>query len=234
MREAADQLDINYSTAKTIVQTFRKEKRVAKKPKRLITTKKSIEKERSLVQFLSQFKVKSLMSSVIKTELALKKKSQDVAISEAPTLGSITRTNTLQSNLHKALPRVESAGDMLLFGLDEDGPYAGQMSRGISVNMDQAVQKRPIFFVMIETDVEEEYKKSLDYSNLVLLRNKQPIISQEQIVIKPQEKPESSLTNFDFRDYGKRILANDKGTKLECDLNERMLPIPKLMNHVKI
>lgn len=233
MREAADNLDINYSTAKTIVQTFRKEKRVAKRPKRFIITKKSIEKEKSLVQFLNQFKVKNLMSNIIKTELALKK-GQDMPISETPTLGSISKINTLQSSLHKALSRVESAGDMMLFGLDEDGPCAGQMSRGVTANMDQVVQKRPIFFVVIETDVEEEYKQRLDYSNPILLRNKQQIVNQEQIVKELQEKPQPSLMSFNFREYGKKILANSEGTKLGCDLNERMLPIPKLMNHLKI
>lgn len=235
MREAADHLNINYSTAKTIVQTFRKEKRVTKKPKRQIITKKSIEKEKLLVQFLSQFKVKNLMANIVKAELEVKKENQDTqkAISEAPTLGSFSKPNPL-SNIHKSLPRVESAGEMLLFELEEEGPYAGQMTRGVSANMDMITYKRPIFFISVESDLEEEYKQQIDYSNPVLLRNKQRIETKEHTSIKTLEQADERMISFDFHEYGKRILADAESEGFECKSEERKLPAPKPINYVKV
>ena len=235
MKEAANHLEINYSTAKTIVQTFRKENRVTKNPKRQTTTKRSIEKERFLLQFLSQLKVKKLMASIVKAELEVKKELPDIqkAASEARTLGSFSKPNPL-SNSHKSLPRVESAGEMLLFELEEEGPYPGQISRGILVNMDMIVHKRPIFFVLADTNLEEEYKQQLDYSNPVLLRNRQPIKNKELISTQIPEQVAKSMVSFNFHEYGKRILANAENKGFEYKSEDRRLPMPKIMNHFEI
>lgn len=230
MREAADHLGMNYSTAKTIVQTFRREKRVAKKPKRLAATKKSIEKEKLLTHFLSHFKVKALISSIIKTELEPKKNAKDThrLLAETPTASVSLQGNAL--GIRKALSRVESAGEMLLFGLEEDGPCAGQVSRGVSANVELA-HKRPVFFVIADTNVEEEYKQKLDYSNPVLLRNKQMADSQEQV---EREEREEKEERFDFREYGERIMERYGESKFECDLKERMLPIPEFVKNTNL
>jgi len=58
-KEAAEELKINYSTAKTIVQTFRREKRVAKKPKHCTETKKAIKHERLLRKLLKSDQVRT-------------------------------------------------------------------------------------------------------------------------------------------------------------------------------
>jgi len=235
LKEAADHLEINYSTAKTIVQTFRKENRVTKNPKRQIVTKKSIEKERFLVRFLSQLKVKNLTASIVKAELEVKKEPPDIqkAISEARTLGSFSKPNPL-SNSHKSLPRVESAGEILLFELEEEGPYPGQISRGISANMDIVLHKRPIFFVSVDTNLEEEYKQQLDYSNPVLLRNRQPIKIKEHISTQTPEQMAKSMVRFNFHEYGKRILASAESKGFEYKSEDRRLPMPKIMNHIEI
>eukprot|EP00826_Nyctotherus_ovalis_P048765 TRINITY_DN577_c0_g1_i1.p2 TRINITY_DN577_c0_g1~~TRINITY_DN577_c0_g1_i1.p2 ORF type:complete len:228 (+),score=44.91 TRINITY_DN577_c0_g1_i1:151-834(+) len=166
LREAADRLGMNYSTAKTIVQTFRREKRVAKKPKRLAATKKSIEKERFLTHFLNKFKVKALLSGIIRTELEAQKTSKHTHKLLAETSTAIASSQGYVPSIRKTLPRVESAGEMLLVGLEEEGPCAGQTSRGVSANM-ELTHKRPVFFVIADNNIEEEYKKKLDYSNPV-------------------------------------------------------------------
>ena len=203
LKQAADELDINYSTAKTIVQTFRKEKRVAKKPKRMLETKKGMKKEKFINRFLSQYKVRSLMSDIINAMEGLKKNEREIqkGLSETATLGASFATP--MPNLHKSLTRIDSASQMPLFALEEEGPYLGQISIGITANIEMEAEKKPIFFVLEEANIEDEYKEKVDYNNMVLLRNKQESMIRTQLVMKAEEKPIPDPTFFDFHEIGR-------------------------------
>ncbi len=185
LKQAADELGVNYSTAKTIVQTFRKEKRITKKPKRMIETKKAIKRERYLSKLLSESKVAKLLSQVLSSELLILQKAKaleepapltpPVGLSEASTFMATVQPSDVASPAPKGLPRVVSAGQMVLFPLEEDGPKPGQVSRAVSACMDAGVSglpKKDIFYVYCEDNPEEEYKGKIDYDNPVLLRAK--------------------------------------------------------------
>jgi hypothetical protein len=75
------------------------------------------------------------------------------------------QTNNENSRFH----RVVSAGDMILFQAQEEGPLKGHVSRGVQTkdNLSKA-----IFFVFPESNPEDEYRNKVDYANPVLLRVK--------------------------------------------------------------
>lgn len=238
LKEVAEQLGINYSTAKTIVQTFRKERRVAKKLKRIMTTKKATAKENLLVRYLTRYRVKNLLTAIIDSELGLKKKEECLQknILEISTVGVSLQTNNARLTPMKILSRIESAGDMLLFRLEEEGPYDGQISRGVSANMNFAAQKRPIFFILTETNIEEECKDKIDYNNLVLLKNKHMSEIGEPLVMETEKVQEKDNIIFDFHEYKKCIAANEenmRGSQMQIVIEERILPTPKIRNYIK-
>ena len=111
LKQAADKLGINYSTAKTIVQTFRKEKRVAKMPKRSMETKKGLKKGNFLKRFLNVCKTKCLMSIIIEAQVNFGQ-TRSSQLSETLITG-----NSLQQ-ITAAFPRIESTEQMTLFEVD--------------------------------------------------------------------------------------------------------------------
>ena len=164
LKQAADKLGINYSTAKTIVQTFRKEKRVAKMPKRSMETKKGLKKGNFLKRFLNVCKTKCLMSIIIEAQVNFGQ-TRSSQLSETLITG-----NSLQQ-ITAAFPRIESTEQMTLFEVEE-GPCNGQISRGIFTNIESIVQKKEVFFIFDEIELENKYKNEIDYSNPVWLRAK--------------------------------------------------------------
>ncbi len=253
LKQAADELDINYSTAKTIVQTFRREKRVAKKPKRGLQTKKAIKRERFMARVLTRYKVGKILAKIMESETRgeAKKPSKEKsrAHPEASTAVATQQPTELPSGMHKVFPRVTSALQMVLMPLEEEGPKEGQVSRGILTDsFELPPTKRDIFFVRSETNPEELYRDKVDYSNLVAFRAKvrpgaesklpglQPIaggVGEQRHLLHPREEHPV----FEFATYGPRILASRYFVPITCvpcrktelqpsDLMERTLPVP--------
>ena len=183
MKEAADLLEINYSTAKTIVQTFRREKRIAKKPKRFLETRKSIQKERYLHKILSKNRVVDMVGKILENELvmekAAEKKEKFEDVKEVLASGITNATNEIEANAAQGqLPGngfhyVSSATQLALIDIEE-GPKEGQVSRPIGVQQDLPIPacKRVIFYIFPEQNPEEDYKHKVDYEDSVALRPK--------------------------------------------------------------
>lgn len=196
----------------------------------MMETKKAIRRENYLHQFLSPYKIKVLIDTINKT--AIQNKIEDKItsiknISESSTIGPLNKPEA--QSLHQTLPRIDSAAEILLFGTEEEGPYEGQMSRGVSTNLDFIVNRKPIFYVLEETNLESEYLKKIDYSNPILLRNKQEIVIREQLV-KETENTDSLL--FDFHRYGriiKKYIDERNQVIILPSLKNRILPQPRFM-----
>jgi len=210
LKQAADLLGINYSTAKTIIQTFRKEKRIAKKSKHMVETKKAIKKSQFLTRFLTKAKVESLLDSILLEELVVpehKLIKEDHNVSDsctAPVFKIIPNASS------KVLARVDSAAQMLLFDEVEEGPGRGQRTRAISVSFHENKEyKHNFFYVYSETDPEMKYKDKIDYNDPILLRAKTSdrhnVNSHLDLGMEHNNKPE--LT-FDFSEYKTKILKN--------------------------
>lgn len=178
LKEAARKLSINYSTAKTIVQIFRKERRISKKPKHMCVTKKSLRREEFLERALSKRRVQRAIAKILRSELkrfkrrkTRKKLPKDIApISERRTLAATGQM--MEDGRTRGFPRVESAGQMEVFPDRVAGPGAGQTTCGVSANVGQRLPKRRVFYVNSALAIEERYKEKIDYNNLVLLKHK--------------------------------------------------------------
>eukprot|EP00826_Nyctotherus_ovalis_P045088 TRINITY_DN493_c0_g2_i3.p1 TRINITY_DN493_c0_g2~~TRINITY_DN493_c0_g2_i3.p1 ORF type:complete len:160 (-),score=15.80 TRINITY_DN493_c0_g2_i3:181-660(-) len=72
----------------------------------------------------------------------------------------------------RGFPRVESAGQIVLFPNRAPGPKAGQVTCGVSVNVKRKLPKRKLFYVNSSLAIEERYKEKIDYNNLVSLKQK--------------------------------------------------------------
>ena len=86
-------------------------------------SKKSIRKENFLDRFLNQYRIKSLMSTILNMESSFKKDEEIIrkVPLEAPTIAPLSGSNFRT--------RIESASQMTSFELEECGLSEGQMSR---------------------------------------------------------------------------------------------------------
>ena len=207
MKKAAEDLDVNYSTAKTIIQIFRKEKRIARKPKHLIVTKKSLRREKFLKKMTNPYRIKKVMAKVIKAELKKSKKKKSsinkdlFQISEAKTLAV---TNQMEENVRR-FPRIESAGQMVIFADMVFGPKAGQMTKGTLTNIQPIEPKTKLFHINIS---EECYRGKINYNDLLLLKN----------ICKQQVDPSLNSYGIDID-----VSESKKGFKSEVKTNK--LPV---------
>lgn len=163
LKKAASELNINYSTAKTIVQTYRREKRISKRPKHIAETKKTLRREKLLAKMLTQNRVRKLTNLILKTTLGHSKKKRNkgrMGISEVRTLPVTAQPS--ENPISKGFPRVESAGQMVLFEPETPGPKCGQVSRGVMINREAGVTKKDIFYVHYNPNSEEEFKESIN------------------------------------------------------------------------
>jgi len=188
-------LGINYSTAKTIVQTFRREKRIAKKPKRFLETRKAIKKERYIQKALSSTRLDTILSKILEDEMEFvcdkekclenDEKHGNEGISA---FGQTKATQDLIDinpplSMNKGISRVFSAPQFWIPKEEEEGPLEGQMSRAVGVQEDWLLpnDRKEIFYVYPEKDLDEEYKECVDYNNPVLLRSKPKPEENEEI-----------------------------------------------------
>ncbi len=226
MKQVADELSINYSTAKTIVQTFRKERRIAKKPKRALETKKAVKRERYLTKLLSHSKVVKMVALIVGEESVTssdKKSPEPTApIVDSSTLISVPVRPEAETQ-HKAFPRITSANQMVLFPAEEDGPKPGQVSCAVATDpLSFPFSRKDVFYVYSESNPEEEYKGKVDYANPVLLRAKlsspavESLAAQGQLLLQTQPFPRTISAPllagfdvqgpaFDFQEYARRI-----------------------------
>lgn len=217
LKEAAEKLNINYSTAKTIVQTYRKENRISKKPKHTIITKKSIKREQFLSRVLTPTKLAKTISKIISTECGSNKKRKSLKvtpISEARTLAATAQAN--ENPIAKGFHRIESAGQMQLLEAEE-GPKPGQVTRAVVVDIPQSL-KKDIFHVHSEDKSEEKLKKiscegtELRGEEMKMEERKKRVVEinnnvEEQRVIAAKDmRDERSL--FDFSRYGAMIMSS--------------------------
>lgn len=225
MKDAAIRLNINYSTAKTIVQTFRKEKRISKKPKHTKMTKKSIKREEFLSRVLTQSKLAKIITRITSTEFkkrrSLKGKFSRPSqpISEARTLAA---TGQVSENFSlNGFPRIESAGQMQIFEAEKEGPKPGQVTRAVSVDMPQNL-KKDIFFVHSEGKPGDEFKQLIDYDKFQESdKEEMKIMETKKETPKIKEFPLTSITTqqrnecteeprlyFDFTGYKTMIMLS--------------------------
>eukprot|EP00826_Nyctotherus_ovalis_P064903 TRINITY_DN9530_c0_g1_i9.p1 TRINITY_DN9530_c0_g1~~TRINITY_DN9530_c0_g1_i9.p1 ORF type:complete len:298 (-),score=78.77 TRINITY_DN9530_c0_g1_i9:230-1123(-) len=170
LKEAAEKLDINYSTAKTIVQTYRKENRISRKPKHMKETKKSIRREEFLSRVLTQAKLAKLFPRVIQVEFGSPKKKKSPKLSQSNSEArTLAATGQPQDNPpFKAFHRIESAGQMQIIESEVEGPRPGQVSRAVTVDVPQNV-KKDIFHVRCE----QKEENAFECKNLVLPKSRE-------------------------------------------------------------
>ena len=82
LKEAADRLDINYSTAKTIIQTFRKEGRLAKKEKKKMWSRKATRKQKVLQKYLKRADIDKILGNIVEGEGKRRKIREEEEIRE--------------------------------------------------------------------------------------------------------------------------------------------------------
>jgi len=194
LKKAASELNINYSTAKTIVQTYRRENRITKRPKYMAETKKTLRRERLLAKMLVQKRVRKLTTLILKTALnqskKKKKNKERTGISEVRTLPVTAQTN--ENPISKGFPRVESAGQIVFFESETLGPKCGQMSRGVMVNREAGITKKKIFYVHYKNNSEEEFKESI---NDPILQKHEPEGKRDLVPSINQQKVDTSFRN---------------------------------------
>lgn len=185
-------------------------------------SKKSIRKENFLDRFLNQYRIKSIMSTILNIESSLKK---DEEIIRKVSLEASTVVPLVGSNFR---PRIESASQITSFELEECGPCEGQMSRSVSVNLN--CSKRPLFYVISESDFEDEYKKKVNYDDPLLLKNHYDGKLKEHLLNESKDNTAEEAFTFNFHTYGRMIAKNIREIgeiKAWHALKYRILPIPK-------
>lgn len=235
LKKAAVALNVNYSTAKTILQTFKKKNRITKQPKHMAGTKKVAKHEQLLVKMLRQKRVKKLMGTILKAALKQpgnkklttnQKLSQRNVNSQSKTLPNMVQPmpNSTSNGFH----RIESAGQMILFEAETPGPKCGQMSRGVMTEV--KVVKKDLFYVYYSFSYDDFKTRVHNNKPSTLIKQLSPIIQKnlpstnkthelfrgdlrnhESVLDTMNHRnitPENNNSSFDFHQYGPMIIAN--------------------------
>lgn len=213
LKQAASELNINYSTAKTIVQTFRQEHRISKISKKASITKRGLKRELRLIRALKKSKIRRLMSHIISMEISdtdndLNPKTMKIAHDESIDMDLLNR-----STIIKTFSRIMSSDQLMLPSMEEMGPREGYISQGTITEDRELIRKKDIF--QIKENLEEEYKKSLDYKDLIITRAK-PNSKEEIEVIEKlpsfhnevSPNPLQIMPIFSFAEYESKIMSN--------------------------
>lgn len=206
LKEASDELKINYSTAKTIVQTFRRERRIAKKSKKAFITKRGLRRERRLVRKVTKATVPRMLAKIISTATSLPENFQKPSLKTNEQSTAAIKEN---NGSEKAFSRVVSVSQIVFFPSQESGPKVGQVSRGVLVEL-QDLPKKNIFLVF-HSKVEEGFKEVVDYNDLVPSKIKATGESIQLTKLPPlQLSPTHPLVedvrvSFEFGEYKRRI-----------------------------
>lgn len=154
-----------------------------------MVTQKSLKRERFFEKMLSKSKVQRVIARVIKAESKCSKRKSTIKETKSQSnpfpnseVKTLAATSQAVENV-KRLPRIESAGQMILFDDKTSGPKIGQVTRGISANIEYKPPKRKLFHINTNLITEELYKEKINYNDSIKLKNKSefkdsPIIPQ--------------------------------------------------------
>ena len=117
------------------MQTYRKEKRILKKPKHLLETKKGLRHEIIIKKKLNEKNLPSILTTIIQTEI----ENSD----------STEVNSKIKMNLRK---RIQYSN---LFECISDTPKIGQISCGTLANIEFKTPKRDLFY--IESNPDQQY-----------------------------------------------------------------------------
>ena len=220
MKKAADELKINYSTAKTIVQKFRNEGKITRNLQRKVITKKSINHERSIAKVLSIAEVNRITEAILNEEFDRNYESDTV--SKSPYFIHQRVNSKTMTAEKKNLEEYE----------EEIGPMVGQISCGIMTN----TGKKDIFIVQCDSD--EEHKIMSSYgikpeSNPTIKKNNvEKSLSIETTPISPENELsayEKSLSPFPspIHYYNTENFCELQPVH-EFDMNQRDLFLPEI------
>ncbi len=161
LKVAADELGIIYSTAKTIWQTFKKERRIAKRPKRSIGTKKSAKHEEHLYSVLDKSRVPALLEKVLQAEFNPRVARKRPLTKKASTFCCAPCEEINMNQLRApAIPLSE-------------GPTEACISRSQSaatLYKEASSAKKDKFYIYTVDDLDEKYKEVVECSSPVSLR----------------------------------------------------------------
>ncbi len=253
LKEGADELGIIYSTAKTIWQTFKKEHRIAKKPKRSIGTKKAAKHEEHLYSMLMKTRVPGILAKILHAECSARE-GRKRALRKFPSsicgCGPPEETNPLQSVSTRAVAnspvegcfsRIQSANEIVLVSQDEDGPRFGQRSHGTccaSYGVLDPPTKKDKFYIYADNDLDNKYKEEVDCTNPVSLRRQRkrsglpsfrstftPVTSRKASECANRLGESAPAVAFNFVVYSTRIVTRRVG-ELPKRENSLELPVP--------
>jgi hypothetical protein len=223
LKMAAEELNINYSTAKTILQTFKCQKRFAKKPKRSLTSLRSRKREGYLRRTLLPRVMPDIFLNIFADELR-PEKCADLADSlqaggrkhlKLSFAATPTPTPTPMSRAPLALPvpmtspGPRGSAGMVRSPLEEKvvqsefvepGPRAGQVSRGTDVpwELPFAVETKDAFYIYSIDGPEAPFKHKVDYTTPMQIRRRHKRTTSELAplpLLPPLELPSTELSD---------------------------------------
>ena len=213
LKDLAKKLRINYSTAKTIVQTFRREKRFATREKILLNTKREEKLFKKNLNKLPPEKIYLIMTKILKS--FLEESSEEMGCNQKLELSLKTPENTKQTI--GAYSNNETPIENEISKIDNSHPT--KTSIGTTTNdLCFLSPVGDIFYIHDEENVNPQYDKEIDFENLVHLRkrvdhpdrikignesNKLPLISG---LLTNEESSKISTLKFNFYIYSQRIV----------------------------
>lgn len=203
---------MNYSTAKTILQIFRRERRISRVSKKLKSTKKSQRREKLLAFTLTEYKVQRFISFILNEECNFNSQNsvgrkRGHGLSET---SSLTEPRRIFATV-KVSWEGAGGGDVgKRAKLAQAWLSSQKTNKAVQTDIkfeDIPVKKKDIFYVYSDRDLEDEYRKRIDYDNPVLLKAK-----AEKQVSKAKDtsvsRTEKTETGFSFTEYGPKILSD--------------------------
>lgn len=184
---------------------------------------------------LAHKRIAKVMAGILKTEFKHPRKKAEgkkgkvrSGVSEMKTLAATTGAE--ENGGVRKFPRVESAGQMVLFELESPGPKCGQVSRGVMTDVGTGTIRKDIFYVHHNLNSEEEFKEVINYNSPMLFKcktksNKPPGKAKGRdsrplkeilaacgsaftFVGREENYADDSHFSFNFHTYGSMIMTN--------------------------
>ena len=178
---AAEELKINYSTAKTIVQTFKCQKRFAKIPKRSLTSLRTRKREGRLRRVLTKRSLPSICERIFLDELKPEKCAEIVAaLKPRPQ----HKTKAVQNDNPLPIlpiPARSPSPPASSFPVCEPGPKVGQVSRGTDGPSDNwcAGKLKDVFYIYTIEGPESLFRHKIDYTLPMKIRHRHKRVPTE-------------------------------------------------------
>jgi len=210
LKEIASKLGINYSSAKTIVQTFRKERRFTKKEKKQINTINSMKKQKILQKALNSEKCLDLFSKIMDDytfgNLCMKNdpKDKEFPLSNSICASTTNYSNNLSGN-RSEFSRIASAESMQNL-ISDTSNSLNSVSVGVNTELDliEHQASKDVFFVHdSDENFPENFELDCKYNNLLMIPKKRkllPSLSKDNFWLLNKENPEL-LKNIEFETF---------------------------------